>query len=159
MIIEQNGAETLRVPGEMLYKAYGTLVRCDAVNVDDAEIREIVEAKQLTYPEIAAESKQKMADWIYRDFSREPDEDNSTAGAQAEQNAELLAEAGRYLIERNNATIGLLQRRFRINFNEASAIMDELCRRGVISNPEGTKPRKILMSGVEFEEYVKQELG
>ena len=114
-------------------------MRCDAVYVDDVDSREIVKAKQLAYLEITVESKQ-----------------NSAADAQAEQDIELLAEAGWYLTEINNATIGLLQRHFRISLNQAAAIMNELCRRGSASNSEGTKSRKILMSGEELKRYVKR---
>lgn len=158
MIIERNGAETLRVPGEMYYKAYGSLVRCDAVYIEDHEITEIVEEKQLAYPDINAESKQKRAEWIYRNLNQESDETDSGSGIWSEQRDELLVEAGRYVIEKNNASIGLLQRRFRIDFSRAAAIMDLLCKHGVVSITEGTNPRRVLMTREEFEEFMKKEM-
>lgn len=64
-------------------------------------------------------------------------------------------EAGKLIIEKGNAYVGLLQRTFKIGFNRAARIMDQLCDAGVIGPENGTKPRKILMSMEEFEEYLK----
>ena len=63
-------------------------------------------------------------------------------------------DAGFFIIEKNNASIGLLQRRFRIGFNKAARIMDQLCEAGVVSDSESTKSRKILMTKAEFQDYV-----
>lgn len=64
-------------------------------------------------------------------------------------------EAGKLIIEKENAYVGMLQRMFKIGFNRATRIMDQLCDAGVIGPENGTKPRKILMSMEEFEEYLK----
>ena len=64
-------------------------------------------------------------------------------------------EAGKFIIEKKNAYVGLLQRTFKIGVNRAARIMDQLCDAGVIGPENGTKPRKILMSMEEFEEYLK----
>ena len=47
---------------------------------------------------------------------------------------------------------GNLQRVFRIGFNRAARIMDQLSEAGVVGPEEGTKPRKILMNMTEFDE-------
>lgn len=64
-------------------------------------------------------------------------------------------EAGKLIIKKENAYVGSLQRTFKISFNRATRIMDQLCDAGVIGPENGTKPRKILMSMEEFEEYLK----
>ena len=58
------------------------------------------------------------------------------------------------VIEKDKASIGYLQRNFRIGFNRAARIMDQLCEAGVVGPEEGTKPRKILMTMDEFEEMM-----
>ncbi|MDE7427795.1 MAG: hypothetical protein K2N00_00750, partial [Lachnospiraceae bacterium] len=68
---------------------------------------------------------------------------------------EYFAEAGRFIIEKDKASIGMLQRMFKIGFNRAARIMDQLADAGVVGEEEGTKPRRILMSAEEFEAYVK----
>jgi S-DNA-T family DNA segregation ATPase FtsK/SpoIIIE len=49
----------------------------------------------------------------------------------------------------------MLQRVFRIGFNRAARIMDQLYEAGVVGPEEGTKPRKVLMSEEQFEAYVE----
>ena len=58
------------------------------------------------------------------------------------------------VIEKEKASIGNLQRVFRIGFNQAARIMDQLADAGVVGPEEGTKPRKILMTMEEFDEYM-----
>ena len=69
---------------------------------------------------------------------------------------ELFAQAGAFIIEKDKASIGMLQRAFKIGFNRAARIMDQLAEAGVVGEEEGTKPRKILMSPEQFEEMMEQ---
>ena len=68
----------------------------------------------------------------------------------------LFAEAARFLIEKDKASIGMLQRWFKIGFNRAARIMDQLADAGVVGEEEGTKPRKVLMSMEELEQYIEE---
>ena len=52
----------------------------------------------------------------------------------------------------------MLQRKYKIGFNRAARIMDQLCDAGVVGPEEGTKPRKVLMSMEEFQTYVEEHL-
>ena len=65
----------------------------------------------------------------------------------------LFLDAGRFIIEKDKASIGMLQRMFKIGFNRAARIMDQLAEAGVVGEEEGTKPRKILMSMEEFDAF------
>ena len=67
---------------------------------------------------------------------------------------EYFEKAGRFIIEKDKASIGMLQRLLKIGFNRAARIMDQLADAGVVGPEEGTKPRKILMSMEEFEDYI-----
>ena len=68
----------------------------------------------------------------------------------------LFAEAGKFIIEKDKASIGMLQRWFKVGFNRAARIMDQLAEAGVVGEEEGTKPRKVLMSMEEFEQYLSE---
>ncbi len=68
----------------------------------------------------------------------------------------LFAEAGKFIIDKEKASIGMLQRWFKIGFNRAARIMDQLAEAGVVGEEEGTKPRKVLMSMEEFEQYLEE---
>jgi S-DNA-T family DNA segregation ATPase FtsK/SpoIIIE len=83
------------------------------------------------------------------------DKNSQTAGGSPEQD-ELFAEAGYFIIEKDKASIGLLQRMFRIGFNRAARIMDQLSEAGVVGPEEGTKARQILMSREQFENYLEE---
>lgn len=63
----------------------------------------------------------------------------------------FFEEAGKFVIEKNKASVGMLQRLFKIGCNRAERIMDQLCDAGVVGQQEGTKPRRVLMSADEFE--------
>ena len=65
-----------------------------------------------------------------------------------------FADAGRFIIEKDKASIGMLQRWFKIGFNRAARIMDQLSDAGVVGPEEGTKPRKVLMSMEELDSYL-----
>ena len=69
---------------------------------------------------------------------------------------EYFAQAGKFIIEKDKASIGMLQRVFKIGFNRAARIMDQLAEAGVVGEEEGTKPRKVLMSLEQFEELLEQ---
>lgn len=77
------------------------------------------------------------------------------AGSGPDQD-ELFADAGYFIIEKDKASIGLLQRMFRIGFNRAARIMDQLSDAGVVGPEEGTKARQILMSREQFENYLEE---
>jgi S-DNA-T family DNA segregation ATPase FtsK/SpoIIIE len=70
---------------------------------------------------------------------------------------DLFAAAGQAVIESQKASIGMLQRRFKVGFNRAARIMDQLCDEGVVGPEEGTKPRRILMTSDEFNEMLEEE--
>lgn len=79
-----------------------------------------------------------------------------SVGGGAPDQDELFVEAGKFIIEKDKASIGLLQRMFRIGFNRAARIMDQLADAGVVGPEEGTKARQILMSKEQFENYLEE---
>ena len=86
---------------------------------------------------------------------------SSANGASATGGADIdthFIDAGKFIIEKDKASIGMLQRVFKIGFNRAARIMDQLCEAGVVGPEEGTKPRKVLMTMEEFETYIEESL-
>ena len=79
---------------------------------------------------------------------------SGTSGGGGDED-ELFADAGRFIIQKDKASIGMLQRWFKIGFNRAARIMDQLSDAGVVGPDEGTKPRKVLMSEEQFENYLE----
>lgn len=64
-------------------------------------------------------------------------------------------DAGKFVIEKQTISVGMLQRMFKIGFNRAARIMDQLCDAGVVGPADGTEYRKVLMSMEEFENYLE----
>ena len=76
--------------------------------------------------------------------------------SSADERDAYFVEAGKFIIEKDKASIGMIQRMFRVGFNRAARIMDQLADAGVVGPEEGTKPRKVLMSMEQFEQYVDE---
>jgi S-DNA-T family DNA segregation ATPase FtsK/SpoIIIE len=85
---------------------------------------------------------------------------SSTGGSGGNDSAnsrdEYFEQAGRFIIDKDKASIGMLQRVLKIGFNRAARIMDQLCDYGVVGEEEGTKPRKVLMSIEQFEQLLEE---
>ena len=81
---------------------------------------------------------------------------SSDGGSSSAGRDEYFAQAGKFIIEKDKASIGMLLRVFKIGFNRAARIMVQLAEAGVVGEEEGTKPRKVLMSPEQFEELHEQ---
>ncbi len=146
-IIDMNGAEKLLGKGDMLFFPQGIPkpIRCQGAFVSDQEVQEVVDFLKQNGE---ADYKEDIQSTI-----QTPDADG-TGGSQDDRD-DLFQEAGALIIESDKASIGMLQRRFRIGFNRAARIMDQLAEAQVVGPEEGTKPRRILMSMEEFEQLAE----
>lgn len=147
-IIDMNGAEKLLGKGDMLFYPAGfpKPQRVQGAFVSDEEVGRVVEF--LTEQGLTA---QYSEDVISSVAAPSLDGGSSSAGRD-----EYFAQAGKFIIEKDKASIGMLQRVFKIGFNRAARIMDQLAEAGVVGEEEGTKPRKVLMSPEQFEELLEQ---
>ena len=69
---------------------------------------------------------------------------------------EYFERAGRFVIEKDKASIGMLQRVLKIGFNRAARIMDQLADAGVVSQDNGTRARQVLMNMPQFEQLLEE---
>ncbi len=148
-ILDSYGAEKLLGNGDMLFspQGYPKPARLQGAFVSDDEISSIVSFLSSTNPEKAdnQEVLAQMASAV------------SPSPAAGEEDRDVyFAEAGKFIIEKERASIGMLQRLLKIGFNRAARIMDQLSDAGVVGPEEGTKPRKILMSMEQFENYLEE---
>ncbi len=150
-IIDGSGAEKLLGKGDMLFfpSGYPKPVRVQGAFISDKEVSAVVEF--LTARNSTAEYSEEVANKISNAQAVE-----SSAAAGANERDEYFIEAGKFIIDKDKASIGMLQRVYKIGFNRAARIMDQLAEAGVVGPEEGTKPRKILMSLEEFEQYVDE---
>lgn len=150
-ILDMNGAERLLGNGDMLFypQNYQKPARVQGAFVSDGEVEKVVaflteKNQPLNYHTEMEQQMSKVAQAASEIHGGEGDVD------------EYFADAGKFIIEKDKASIGMLQRMFKIGFNRAARIMDQLSEAGVVGPEEGTKPRKVLMSMEQFENYLEQ---
>ena len=143
-ILDSNGAEKLLGKGDMLFAPYGAAnpVRVQGAFVSDEEVSAVVDF--LKNQGMQARYDEETIKQI------EETEKNAAGGNDISDRDELFEAAGRYIIEKDRASIGNLQRNFKIGFNRAARIMDQLANAGVVGDEAGTKRREILMNMDEF---------
>lgn len=148
-IIDMNGAEKLLGKGDMLFfpQNLPKPIRVQGAFVSDEEVAKVTEFLK---SQGEAEYNHSISKSLEKDSTEE------TGGSQSDRD-ELFAEAGSLVIETDKASIGFLQRKFRIGFNRAARIMDQLAAEHVVGEEEGTKARKVLMNMEEFEELLSTE--
>ena len=146
-IIDMNGAEKLLGHGDMLFapQGYPKPARVQGAYISDDDISRVV--KYLSQHNSEIEYNSGVEDEITRTINNS----SQASGGNDSGRDEYFTEAGRFIIEKDKASIGMLQRMFKIGFNRAARIMDQLCEAGVVGPEEGTKPRKILMDAETFE--------
>ncbi|MDF2869253.1 MAG: cell division FtsK/SpoIIIE [Anaerocolumna sp.] len=151
-IIDGSGAEKLLGKGDMLFfpSGYPKPVRVQGAFISDKEVSEVV--RFLTEENSGAVYNEDVVDKI---ANAQITETTGGAGGGSERD-DYFIEAGKFIIDKDKASIGMLQRVYKIGFNRAARIMDQLAEAGVVGPEEGTKPRKILMSLEEFEQYVDE---
>ena len=152
-IIDSGGAESLLGRGDMLFFPSGIPkpIRVQGAFISDKEVSEVVD--YLKEQNGQTEYNDKLSEHI---LGGESSENGGTSSANDLD--DYFVEAGRFIIEKEKASIGMLQRVYKIGFNRAARIMDQLAQAGVVGPEEGTKPRKILMTMEEFEQYIEEYL-
>jgi len=154
-ILDMNGAEKLLGKGDMLFypQGYSKPVRVQGSFVSDAEVGAVVDF--LKNQQIGNVYQEEIQSQI-NNLKSGSGQSGSGAGSKADDKDALFADAGRFIIEKDKASIGMLQRVFKIGFNRAARIVDQLCEYGVVGEEEGTKPRKVLMSLEQFENLLEE---
>lgn len=152
-IIDMNGAEKLLGKGDMLFypSGYQKPVRVQGAFVSDKEVQKVTDYLK-DHNGDAAYSQE-----VVEHMNSSAAGGNMMSGSDSaiERDA-YFVDAGKLIIDKEKASIGMLQRMFKIGFNRAARIMDQLCEAGVVGPEEGTKPRKVLMSMEEFEQYIEE---
>ena len=152
-ILDMVGAEKLLGKGDMLFfpQNFQKPLRVQGAFVSDDEVSAVVDF--IKKENGVGEYNPKIQEHV------EQSENSSVSvsdGANAGDSRDVLFyEVGRFLIESEKGSIGSIQRRFKVGFNRAARIMDQLAEAGLVGPEEGTKARKILMTAEEFEQLEK----
>ncbi|MDO5402190.1 MAG: DNA translocase FtsK [Eubacteriales bacterium] len=152
-IIDMNGAEKLLGKGDMLFfpSGYPKPVRVQGAFCTDEEVARVVGfLKEHTSEDVTYNEE------ITNQIVSAPSVAEQQGLNKEDERDSYFAEAGRFVIGKEKGSIGMLQRYYKIGFNRAGRIMDQLAETGVVGPELGTKPRKVEMTLEEFEDYLQK---
>ena len=158
-ILDMNGAEKLLGKGDMLFHPQGVPkpVRVQGAFVSDREVSDV--AGFIREHNSAGSYNADMEEKIRAcDSANTTTSIDSGAAGGGDSRDSYFAEAAKLLMDKEKGSIGMLQRYFKIGFNRAARIMDQLEEAGIVGPEEGTKPRRILMTPEQFEQYMEEYL-
>jgi S-DNA-T family DNA segregation ATPase FtsK/SpoIIIE len=132
------GAEHLLGAGDMLFLPPGSskLIRIHGAFVSGAEIKRVVEF-------LKKQGKPSYDSSILLEVKKEKE------AAGEEEYDEKYDEAVAFVAEAEQASISLIQRRFRIGYNRAARIIEKMEKEGVVGSSDGVKPREVLIKKIE----------
>ncbi len=164
-IIDMTGAEKLLGRGDMLYNPSGSVKpqRIQGNFVSDAEIERVIEfikgQYEAQYDEEVLENIRREQERISANLdgsSHHEDEDGATrSGSEARD--ELFVQAVEMVLENGQASVAMFQRRFKIGYQRAARLIDQMEERRIIGPYEGTKPRQVLITRQEFNEMLMNQ--
>ncbi|MCL1630645.1 DNA translocase FtsK [Sporolactobacillus sp. CPB3-1] len=141
-ILDCGGAERLLGRGDLLFSENGSrsLRRLQACYVSDEEINQVTHAFH-NHPK---------TDYLFSPETARIDYERS------EQEDELLSQAAEFVVDQGQASVSSIQRHFRIGYNRAARLVDELELRNIISSNNGSKPRQVLVSKDKLNEQLSE---
>jgi len=146
-ILDMGGAEKLLGKGDMLFYPVGASkpVRVQGAFISEKEIERV-----LTFIKDQAEAPN------YEDeILDQVDKTNVNISTDVD---ELFSEALKIIVEAQQASISMLQRRLRIGYNRAARLIDEMESKGFVGPNEGSKPRQVLIDSESFEQNIKESV-
>ena len=143
-ILDMNGAEKLLGKGDMLFYPTGMSkpVRIQGAFVTDKEVENIVDFL-----------KKESSGTDYNETVMEEISSAVKTGGGAGEHDEYFDNAAELVVNKEKASVSMLQRQFRIGYNRAARLMEELEDAGIVGPEDGSKPRKVLLNKVQLEAY------
>lgn len=145
-ILDVGGAEKLLGKGDMLYSPVGENkpLRIQGPYISDSETARIIDfvkkQGESTYDESVVQTIETPEKSQYGEVSDE-----------------LTEDAIAFILKQKKASVSMLQRRFRIGYNRAASIIDEIEARGIISPADGSKPRQVLYTEEEYYDAIDSQ--
>lgn len=148
-ILDMQGAEKLVGKGDMLFNpmGMGKPVRIQGAFISDSEVNKVIDFV-----------KDQVQDAAYNQDVLTRIERNDVQGTEEEAD-ELLSDAIDLVVKSGQASVSMLQRRFRIGYNRAARIMDMMEARGIVSAQDGSRPRQVLLSEEELKQMEEDTEG
>ena len=138
IILGGTGAEKLIGDGDMLVQINGVETRLQCAFLDTPEIERITDfvAKQRSFPSA----------YLLPDYVPEGGEDVGGTKEDMGDLDSMFEEIARFVVANQQGSTSFIQRRFKIGYNRAGRIMDQLEQAGIVGKSEGSKPREVLIT-------------
>lgn len=145
-ILDANGADQLIGKGDMLYSNGNDLVRLQCAFVDTPEVDKVAEyiGSQRGYPDA----------YILPEVKDESNENSGGGDFDPNDRDALFEEAARIIVQHQQGSTSLLQRRLKLGYNRAGRLIDQLEQAGIVGSFEGSKAREVLIP----DEYALEQL-
>jgi len=149
-ILDSSGADQLIGKGDMLVSQGNDLVRIQCAFVDTPEVERICEfiGEQRGYPEVFT-----LPEYVGESAS------GGSGTFDGEDRDALFDDAARLLVQHQQGSASLLQRKMKIGYNRAGRLIDQMEEAGIIGPFEGSKARQVLISDLETLEQFLKDLG
>ena len=140
-ILDMQGAEKLVGKGDMLFNpmGMGKPIRVQGAFISDSEVNKVIDF---------VKGQVKDVDYNQDVLTRIERTDQTAAEDDGD---ELLSDAIELVVRSGQASVSMLQRRFRIGYNRAARIVDMMEARGIVSPQDGSRPRQVLISEEEYD--------
>ncbi len=157
-IIDTQGAEKLLGRGDMLYNPSGAMkpMRIQGNFVSDREIERVIEfiksQYEASYDETIIENIQREQEKVTANLEglSQSDDDEPVLRSGSDTKDELFYQAVEMVLDNGQASVAMFQRRFKVGYQRAARLIDQMEERKIIGPYEGTKPRQVLISRQEF---------
>jgi len=138
-ILDTSGAQHLIGKGDMLVSTGSDIVRVQCAFVDTPEVEKLVEfiGKQQGYP-----TAFPLPEYVPENS------DTDLSGVDLTRRDNMFEQAARLMVEAQQGSTSLIQRKFNLGYNRAGRIMDQLEAAGIVGAPEGSKPRQVLIQDI-----------
>lgn len=159
-ILDMVGAEKLLGKGDMLFypQGYSKPLRVQGAFVSDQEVSDVVDFLKKNAGDQAYDAavEQQIAGMSEGDAAQDAASQKNGSGSEDSLDA-YFDEACRFVVEKEKASSGMLQRVFKVGYTRAARIVDQMEAAGVVGPEEGTKPRKVLMNMAQLEEFLQNK--
>ena len=138
-ILDANGADQLIGKGDMLYTVGNDLVRLQCAFVDTPEVDKIANF---------IGNQQGKEPYILPEVKNEDDGENGPAEFDPRERDSLFEEAAQIIVQHQQGSTSLLQRKLNLGYNRAGRLIDQLERAGIVGPFKGSKAREVLVSDI-----------
>jgi S-DNA-T family DNA segregation ATPase FtsK/SpoIIIE len=135
-ILDRTGANQLVGKGDMLLMTGSEPVRIQCAYIDTCELEDIIHyiAKQQSY----------VSPYLLPEVPLEGDEDSGSIDVDMTRLDPMFEDAARMIVNEQNGSTSMIQRKFSIGYNRAGRLMDQLEKAGIVGPAKGSKPREVL---------------